>query len=295
MFKGTYTALITPFASSGEVDYEGFRSNLCRQKSGGVTGVVVLGTTGEPATLTDDEQVKLTELAVAELRGKAKVIAGAGSNSTRESIALAQRAERLGADAVLVVTPYYNRPSDEGVFLHFKAVAESVSIPVIVYNIQSRTGKNIDPNLMERIASIPNIVGDKEASGSAAQCGEIIERIGRTGKFCVLSGDDGLTLPFLSLGAKGLISVISNAIPETTVRFVNLCLAGDYASARELHHDIIMPMTRLAFSDSSPVPIKYICGKLGLAGGGVRLPLCAMDGKKQVAIDEGLRALKLIP
>src|SRR5450756_347049 len=174
MFKGTYTALITPFASSGEVDYEGFRSNLCRQKSGGVTGVVVLGTTGEPATLTDDEQVKLMELAVAELRGKAKVIAGAGSNSTRESIALAQRAERLGADAVLVVTPYYNRPSDDGVFLHFKAVAESVSIPVIVYNIQSRTGKNIDPNLMERIASIPNIVGDKEASGSVAQCGEII-------------------------------------------------------------------------------------------------------------------------
>jgi 4-hydroxy-tetrahydrodipicolinate synthase len=259
-----------------------------------VSGVVVCGTTGEPPTLTENEKESLVRTAVEELKGKATVIVGAGSNSTDESVRQAKRAEQLGADAVLVVTPYYSRPSDEGVYRHFRSVAESVSLPVIVYNIQSRTGKNIEPECMAKIASLPNIQADKESSGSAAQCGAIIEACAGKPEFSVLSGDDGLTLPFMSLGAMGVVSVIANAIPQAVVEFVNAAASGDYTRARELHYSIIMPMTRLAFIDPNPIPIKYICSRLGFPAGGYRLPLCEMDEKKRATVDEGLKKLGLL-
>jgi 4-hydroxy-tetrahydrodipicolinate synthase len=294
MFKGSYTALITPFTSSGGVDYEGFRRNIALQLAAGITGVVVCGTTGEPPTLTDNERESLVRAAVGKLKGKATIIVGAGSNSTDDSVKQAKRAEQLGADAVLVVTPYYSRPSDEGVFRHFKAVAEAVSIPVVVYNIQSRTGKNIEPELMTRLSEIPNIQADKESSGSAAQCGAIVEACTGKPDFSVLSGDDGLTLPFMAMGARGVVSVIANAVPKAVVEFVNAAASGDYELARKLHYSIIAPMTRLAFIDPNPIPIKYICSRLGMAAGGYRLPLCEMDEKKKGIVDEGLRSLGLI-
>lgn len=294
MFRGTFTALITPFTPDGAVDLDGFRQNLALQAEAKVAGVVVNGTTGEPPTLSEKEAESLITAAVDELHGKAKVIVGAGSNATTESVALARRAEVLGADGVLVVTPYYNRPSDEGVYRHFRAVAEATALPLIVYNIQSRTGKNLGPELMERIAALPHVVADKEASGSAAQCGAIIERCSRFGNFSVLSGDDALALPFIAMGATGLVSVISNAVPETVVRFVDAALAGDLDTARKLQYGVILPLTRLAFIDTNPVPIKYICARLGMAAGGYRLPLCELDDEKKKQVDAGLASLGLV-
>jgi 4-hydroxy-tetrahydrodipicolinate synthase len=293
MFRGTYTAMITPFLEDGSVDMEGFRRNLRRQAAGGVAGVLVCGTTGEPPTLSEKEQEELVAAAVSELKGKATVIAGTGTYSTAESVRKTRRAEELGADAVLVVTPYYSRPSDEGIFLHYKSISEATALPVIAYNIAGRTGKNIESELMARLAALPNVMADKEASGSAAQCSAIIEKCLFKKDFAVLSGDDGMTLPFMALGATGVISVIANAVPARVVAFVNAVLAGDWAKARESHYSFIMPLTRLAFLDSNPIPIKHICARLGIAAGGYRLPLCEMDAKKKEAIDVGLRDLGL--
>ncbi|MDD2714931.1 MAG: 4-hydroxy-tetrahydrodipicolinate synthase [Candidatus Wallbacteria bacterium] len=294
MFEGATTALITPFLKNGEVDYEGYRKNLLFQIKSGINGLLALGTTGETPTLDEEEQEKLIRITVEEAKGKVPVMVGTGTNDTAKSIRRSEIAEKLGADAVLVVTPYYNKPTNEGLFRHFKAVSDSIGIPIFVYNIQGRTGKNIETPVLKRIAEIKGVAGVKEASGNVAQMSDVIEQIARKKSFTVVSGDDGLTLPLMSLGGKGVISVISNAIPAQVAEFVRFGLSGDFTNAARMHYEIIMPVTRIAFIETNPVPIKYICGRLGLASGTYRLPMCDPEEASRNRIDSVLRELKLI-
>jgi 4-hydroxy-tetrahydrodipicolinate synthase len=274
--KGAFTALITPMKDNGDVDYEGFRALINFQIEGGIDGLLPLGTTGETPTLDEDEEEKLIKIAVEEIRGRVPLIVGTGSNSTKHMAIYTKRAKDLGADAALVVTPYYNKPNDSGILSHFEAAA-AVGIPVVIYNIASRTGKNIPTPLMEKLARIPNIVGVKEASGDINQIRDVIGSIklpaqaaGRD--FLVLSGDDALTLPLMSLGGDGVISVISNLVPGKVAALVRACAAGDYETARKLHYELL-PFFKAAFVETNPVPIKTALAWAGLPAGPVRLPL----------------------
>lgn len=287
-FRGAYTALITPMKDSGEVDYDGFRRLIQFQITEGIDGIVPLGTTGENPTLSDDEEDKLIEIAVKESAGKIKVIVGAGSNDTRHMIKYAERAKEMGADAALVVTPYYNKPNDDGMLRHFEAAAK-VGIPIIVYNIASRTGKNIPTPLMEKIARFPNIAGVKESSGDLNQMGDVIKDIAMprkntNDKFFVLSGDDSLTLPLISMGGDGIISVISNLLPAKVKALVKSALDGDFEKARAIHYELL-PFMKAAFVETNPVPIKQALAWAGLPAGPTRLPL----GKLATASEEILR------
>ncbi|GHV69464.1 4-hydroxy-tetrahydrodipicolinate synthase [Spirochaetia bacterium] len=274
--KGSFTALITPMRESGDVDYDGFRRLINLQISGGINGLVPLGTTGETPTLEETEEEKIIRIAVEEVRGRVPVIVGAGSNDTKYAVKYVQRAKDLGADAALVVTPYYNKPNDSGLLKHFEAAAEP-GLPIVVYNIASRTGRNIPAVTLEKISRIKGIVGVKESSGDIVQAADIIRDIKARRKaegrdFWVLSGDDGFTLPLLALGGDGLISVISNLVPEKVAALVRACLAGDFAEGRKLHYELV-PFTKAAFVETNPVPIKAAMTWAGLPGGPVRLPL----------------------
>ena len=275
-FGGAFTALITPMKESGEVDYDGFRRLIQFQITEGIDGIVPLGTTGENPTLDEDEEDKLIEIAVKEASGKIPVIVGAGSNDTKHMVSYVERAKKMGADAALVVTPYYNKPNDDGLLRHFEAAA-SVGIPIIVYNIASRTGRNIPTPLMKEIAKIPNIAGVKESSGDLNQMGDVIREIAMPrkaegGKFWVLSGDDPLTLALTSMGGDGVISVISNLLPAKVKALVKSAFEGNYEKARELHYELI-PFIKAAFIETNPVPIKQAMKWAGLPAGPARLPL----------------------
>jgi 4-hydroxy-tetrahydrodipicolinate synthase len=291
---GAYTALITPMTKTGEVDYEGFRELVRFQIREGIDGLVPLGTTGETPTLEEDEEEKLIRIAVDETRGKVPLVIGAGSNSTKYAVKYTRRAKDLGADAALVVTPYYNKPNDEGLFRHFEAVA-AAGIPVIIYNIASRTGKNISTPLMKRLAGIPGIIGVKEASGDINQMGDIIQEIALPrqagGKpFTVLSGDDAFTLPLIALGGDGVISVISNLVPARVAALAKAALAGNYAEARKLHYELL-PLAKAAFVETNPVPIKTAVTWAGLPGGPVRLPLAPLSPSGEKPLREALEGL----
>jgi 4-hydroxy-tetrahydrodipicolinate synthase len=275
-FRGAFTALITPMKENGDVDYEGFRRLIDFQIEGGIDGLVPLGTTGETPTLEDDEEERLIKIAVEEVRGRVPLIVGSGSNSTKSMAGYTKRAKDLGADAALVVTPYYNKPNDEGLIRHFEAAA-AVGIPVVIYNIASRTGRNIPAPLIERLSRIPGIVGVKEASGDINQMGDIIRdtagpRRAEGRDFTVLSGDDALTLPLIALGGDGIISVVSNLIPGKVAALARACLSGDFAEGRRLHHELL-PFFRAAFVETNPVPIKAAMAWAGLPAGPARLPL----------------------
>jgi len=275
-FKGAYTALVTPMNENGDVDYEGFRNLINLQIEAGIDGLVPLGTTGETPTLDDNEEEKLIKIAVEENRGRVPLIIGAGSNSTRHMEGYVKRARDLGADAALVVTPYYNKPNDSGLIKHFEIAAAS-GLPIIIYNIAGRTGRNIPTPLMEKLAAIPGIAGVKEASGDINQMMEVIDRIASPRKntvspFWVLSGDDAMTLPLLALGGDGLISVISNLVPEKVKAMVSASLAGNIAEGRKLHYELLLLMKN-AFIEVNPVPIKAAMKWAGLPSGPVRLPL----------------------
>ncbi|MDR2597864.1 MAG: 4-hydroxy-tetrahydrodipicolinate synthase [Treponema sp.] len=275
-FGGAFTALITPMTESGEVDYDGFRRLIQFQITEGIDGIVPLGTTGENPTLDEDEEDKLIEIAVKEAGGKIPVIVGAGSNDTKHMVSYVKRAKKMGADAALVVTPYYNKPNDDGLLRHFEAAA-SVGIPIIVYNIASRTGRNIPTPLMKEIAKIPNIAGVKESSGDLNQMGDVIREIAMPrkaegGKFWVLSGDDPLTLALTSMGGDGVISVISNLLPAKVKALVKSAFEGNYEKARELHYELI-PFIKAAFIETNPVPIKQAMKWAGIPAGPARLPL----------------------
>ncbi|GHV95893.1 4-hydroxy-tetrahydrodipicolinate synthase [Spirochaetia bacterium] len=293
-FRGAFTALITPMKESGEVDYEGFRRLIAFQIEEGIDGLVPLGTTGETPTLDEDEEDKLIEIAVKEAKGRVPVIIGAGSNDTKHMVIYTERAKRLGADAALVVTPYYNKPNDDGLIRHFEAAAK-VGIPIIIYNIASRTGRNIPTPLMEKIAHIPGIAGVKEASGDLNQMGDVIREIALPrkaggGEFYVLSGDDAFTLPLAALGGDGVISVISNLLPAKIKALTKACLEGKFEEARKLHYELL-PFVKAAFVETNPIPIKQAVTWAGLPGGPTRLPLGKLSSASEAVLKTAMEGL----
>ena len=286
--KGAFTAMITPMNDDGSIDYDGFRKHIKNQLEGGINGLVPLCTTSETPTLEEDEEEKMISIIMEERVDWEKstgkripLIVGTGSNNTRDAVRYTERAAASGADAALVVTPYYNKPSKEGVFRHFEAVSK-VGIPIIVYNIQGRTGTNIPTDVLLRIADLPNIVGVKEASGNINQMMEVIAEIkSKHPDFAVLSGDDGLTLPLLAMGGDGVISVVSNMIPRLITDMVSAALEGHFDEARKIHYRL-MPFFKAAFADGNPTSIKYAMNYKGLPAGAVRLPLVEVtEGAKR--------------
>lgn len=276
MFKGVYTALITPFNTQGEVDEDGLRQLLSLQQKGNVDGVVVLGTTGEAPTLNNKEKARVITIAREELNKDTQLIVGTGSYSTAQAIENTLVAESLGTDAVLICTPYYNKPTQEGLYQHYKAIAAATALPIIVYNIQGRTGLNMQTDTLKRLAAIPTIVGVKEASGNIVQVGEVIEYIkSERSEFSVLSGDDALLLPFMALGGDGVISVASNLVPGEIKDFYNAAANGRFEEARALHYEL-MPLFRALFIETNPIPIKAAMEFCSLPAGGCRLPLCPL-------------------
>jgi 4-hydroxy-tetrahydrodipicolinate synthase len=271
MFSGTYTAIVTPF-KDGRVDEAAFKRLIRFGIDGGVSGFVPCGTTGESPALSHDEHNSVVELTVKEVAGQVKVIAGTGSNSTEEAIALTKHAKAVGADGALLVSPYYNKPTQEGLYQHFKAVADAVDIPIILYNIQGRTAVNIENQTMERLSAIPNIVGVKEASGSIMQMSEVIRLCGSG--FDVLSGDDQMTFPLMALGGKGVISVVTNIVPERMASLVNSMLAAQIDKARSMHFELF-ELCQAMFLETNPIPIKAALGLMGKIEPEFRLPLCA--------------------
>lgn len=272
--SGLYSVLITPFLDNDELDEEGFRQSIRFQIDSGVDGIVVLGTTGETPTLSDEEKERIIRIAVAETRRKVPLMVGTGSYSTKKTIEGTLQAQKLGADQALIVTPYYNKPTQEGIYQHFKAVADAVNIPIMVYNVSCRSVVNIQTDTLKRLAALPNIAGVKEASGSLSQIGDVIEQIARhRNDFSVMSGDDALTFGLMALGGDGVLSVVSNIMPKQVKLLVNALTRGDYDEARELHYKL-MPIFRGAFIETNPMPIKAAMDMCGMPSGKCRLPLC---------------------
>lgn len=270
MFSGVFTAIVTPF-KDGNVDEKTYKHLIRFGIDGGVSGIVPCGTTGESPTLSHDEHKRVIELAVSEIAGQVKVIAGTGSNSTQEAIDLTRHAKSVGADAALMVSPYYNKPTQEGLYQHFNKVAESVDIPIILYNIQGRTGVNIENATVKRLSEVPNIVGVKEASGNILQMSEVIRLC--SPEFDVLSGDDQMTFPLMGLGGKGVISVVSNIVPDKMSTMVRLMLEGKPAEARAIHFEIY-ELCQAMFIETNPIPVKAALGLMGTITPEYRLPLC---------------------
>lgn len=276
-FSGAHTALITPFTEDDQLDEEGLLYLIQRQISGNIDGIVVLGTTGESPTLLKDEARRIIEIAKDECKDKTSLIVGTGSYSTKQTIENTLAAEQAGADAALIVTPFYNRPSQEGLYLHFKAIAEATDLSIILYNIAGRTGQNLQTETLNRLLEIPSIVGIKEASGNMSQINDVIGLVKEARPdFTVLSGDDALTLPLLALGGDGVISVISNLFPEEVKALVDAMANGNLELAREIHLKL-MPSVKMAFIETNPIPIKAMHRLYGLPGGKCRLPLCELS------------------
>ena len=291
MFTGTGTALVTPFRTDGSLDESALRSLVKRQIDKGINFLVPCGTTGESPTLTHAEHLRVVELTLEIAKGKVPVLAGAGGYNTAEVISLANELQKLGADGILSVTPYYNKPTQEGLFQHFKAIASAVNLPIILYSVQGRTGVNIEPSTVLRLSQIPNIVGIKEASGNISQMGAILNLVPKD--FLVLSGDDSLTLPLISLGGRGLISVASNEIPAEMTRLVRSALSGDFAEARRLHFQYLSLMD-INFVESNPIPVKAALAEMGLLQPVWRLPLVSPKPENLARIRAVLESLNLI-
>jgi 4-hydroxy-tetrahydrodipicolinate synthase len=278
-FQGSIVAMVTPFRN-GKIDEPKVKELVELHVENGTDAIVPCGTTGESPTLSHDEHHRMVELTVAAAAGRIPVIAGTGSNSTTEAIGLTQHAERAGAKGALVVNPYYNKPTQEGLYRHFRAVAEATPLPILVYNIQGRTAVNIETDTMARLArDCQNIVGVKEASGSLDQMSQVILACGPD--FSVLSGDDNITLPLLAIGGRGVISVIANIVPRETSEMVHAALDGDWKRARELHYKLF-PLARAAFLETNPIPIKEAMAMAGMLEPEFRLPMCRMgDANRQ--------------
>ncbi len=291
MFTGTGTALVTPFRTDGSLDETALRSLVKRQIDAGINFLVPCGTTGESPTLTHAEHLRVVEITLEIAKGKVPVLAGAGGYNTAEVISLAKELQKLGADGILSVTPYYNKPTQEGLFQHFKAIASAVNLPIILYSVQGRTGVNIEPSTVLRLSQIPNIVGIKEASGNISQMGAILNLVARD--FLVLSGDDSLTLPLISLGGRGLISVASNEIPAEMTRLVQSALSGDFAEARRLHFHYLSLMD-INFVESNPIPVKAALAEMGLLQPVWRLPLVSPKPENLARIRAVLESLNLL-
>ena len=292
MFAGTYTALVTPFRD-GSVDHGGFRKLIEAQIAGGVDGIVPVGTTGESPTLSHDEHRDVIKAAVEIAAGRIKVVGGTGSNSTDEAVALTLDAEKAGADGALIVAPYYNKPSPEGMYRHFRTIAEATRLPIILYSIPGRCGVEIGVPVVARLAAdCPNIVGIKEAGGSVERVSQLRQAVPDT--FEIISGDDSLTLPFIAVGAVGVISVASNVAPGPVAEFVRLAREGNMARAEQAHRRLY-PLFKNLFIESNPSPAKYALSlTLGLSPE-VRLPLVEMEEESRRIVRETLAALDLLP
>lgn len=291
-FKGVATALVTPMRQAdGTVDEGALRSLVEFQITNGVNGVVPCGTTGESATLNHAEHHHVMDVVVEQAAGRVPVIIGAGSNSTREAISLTQHARAIGANAVLSIAPYYNKPTQEGFYQHYKAITESVEIPIFLYNVPGRTGSNITAETTLRIAELPGIAGIKEASGNIQQIMEILRH--RPPHFTVLSGDDALTLPLMSLGADGAISVVANEAPLLFSSMVRLCLEEKFSEARVVHEELLNLMI-LNFIESNPIPVKCALAMMGMIEEAYRLPLTPMSGEHRFAVRRALEELHLL-
>jgi 4-hydroxy-tetrahydrodipicolinate synthase len=284
IFQGSIVALVTPFRG-GKVDEPTLRKLVDMHVARGTDGIVPCGTTGESPTLSHDEHKRVVEIVIEAAAGRLHVIAGTGSNATSEAIDLTAHAKKAGATGALVVNPYYNKPTQEGLYRHFRAVADAVDLPIVVYNIAGRTAVNIETDTLVRIVKdSPNIVGVKEASGSLDQMTQVILACGPD--FSVLSGDDNLTLPLMSVGGRGVISVIANIVPRETAEMTHAALAGDWKLARELHLKLF-PLSRAAFMETNPIPVKEAMGMMGMLEPEFRLPMCPMGAANR----ERLRAI----
>src|SRR6266705_2381220 len=260
-FTGAGTALVTPFRNDGTLDESALGGLIQRQIDRGIDFLVPCGTTGESPTLTHEEHLRIVEMTVNLAKGKVPVLAGAGGYNTKEVIVRARDLAEIGADGILSVTPYYNKPTQEGLYQHYKAIAAAVSLPIILYSVQGRTGVNIEPATVKRLAEIENITGIKEASGNIAQMAAILNAV--PNHFLVLSGDDSITLPLIALGGRGVISVVSNEIPAEMTRLTKLCLEGDFSAARAVHRRYA-PLMEINFVESNPIPVKAAMAEMGL-------------------------------
>jgi len=290
MFKGSIVAIVTPF-KNGAVDVETLRQLVEFQIEGGIDAIVPCGTTGEASTLDYDEHLLVVKTVVDQVKKRVPVIAGTGSNSTAEAIELTQLAKEAGVDGCLLVTPYYNKPTQEGLYLHYKAVAEAVAIPQILYNVPGRTGVNMLPETVARLAPIKNIVAIKEATGSLQQASEVLALCGD--QLDVLSGDDFITFPMMACGAKGVISVLANIMPKAVGDLTDAFYAGDLDKARKLHLDTLK-ISNAMFIESNPVPVKTALGLMGKCSDEVRLPLCPMSAANKAKLEAILKEYQLI-
>ena len=290
MFTGCGTALVTPFKKDLSLDEDAVRRLARRQVGAGISFLVPCGTTGESPTLSHAEHLRVVEIVLEEAKGQVQVLAGAGGYNTAEVIALARELQAMGVDGILSVTPYYNKPTQEGLYQHYKAIASSIRLPLVVYNVPGRTGANVEPATLKRLAEIDNIAGVKEASGNIAQMAAILNQVPE--RFIVLSGDDAITLPLMALGGKGIISVASNEIPAEMTEIARLCLNNDFPGARQLYRKYL-PLMEVNFVESNPIPVKAAMAAMGLLEPVWRLPLVPPSAANQQKIEQVLEAVGL--
>ncbi len=285
-FRGSIVAMITPFTEDGKIDREGVERLINFHIENGTDAILLAGTTGESATLTHDEHKELIKMGVEIAAGRIPIVAGTGSNSTAEALDLTRAAKEAGADAALLITPYYNKPTQKGMYLHFKKIAEEVDIPIILYNVPSRTGINLLPDTVAKLSEIPNIVAVKEASGNLGQMVQIVSKV-KEG-FKLMSGDDQLLLPILSIGGTGVISVVANIIPKDMAQMIREWEAGNVQKAREMYYKMY-PLAQAMFYETNPIPVKTAAGLLGLPTGPLRLPLAPMDDANLERMKKAMR------
>lgn len=291
MFTGCGTALVTPFRPDRSVDEQTLRALVRRQMDAGIDFLCPCGTTGESPTLKREEHLRIVEITVEEARGRVPVLAGAGGYNTSETIELIAELKAIGVSGILSVTPYYNKPTQEGLYQHYRTIAESTPLPIVVYNVPPRTSVNVEPATLVRLSAIPNIVGVKEASGSISQMGSILARV--PDSFLVLSGDDAITLPLIALGGRGVISVVSNEIPAEFGELARLALNGDFARARALQRKY-QGLMEINFIETSPGPVKFAMARMGLLEPVWRLPMIAPQAASQQKIETVLESLGLL-
>lgn len=288
IFTGMATAIVTPMHTDGSIDYEALGRFVEFQIDSGINGLVVMGTTGENATIEPEDQKKVIAYTVEKVAGRVPVIAGTGTNNTEHVLHNTRNACQVGADAILVVTPYYNKATQNGLVTHFTAVADESTLPVILYNVPSRTGCNLLPKTVAKLSEHPNIAAIKEAAGSLAQMVEIMHLCGD--KIDVYSGEDGLTVPMMAMGAKGTISVLSNVVPRQSVAMTDACLRGDYAAAAKMQCDLL-PLINALFSEVNPIPAKAATAAMGFGADALRLPLTSMEEQNRAALFAEMRKL----
>jgi 4-hydroxy-tetrahydrodipicolinate synthase len=288
MFTGCGTALVTPFKRDLSLDETTLRALVRRQIEAGINFLVPCGTTGESPTLTRAEHLRVVEITVEEAKGQVPVLAGAGGYNTHEVIELAKEIEHLGADGILSVTPYYNKPTQEGLYQHYCAIAAAIRLPIVVYSVQGRTGVNVEPATLARLAAVENIVGVKEASGNISQMANVIHEV--PADFTVLSGDDSITIPLVALGGRGVISVVSNEIPGPMTKLAQCCLRGDFEGARAIQARYL-PLMNINFVESNPIPVKAAMALMGLLEPIYRLPMCPPSPASLARIEKVLESV----